>query len=69
VTEAGLQDRTAAEETELLARLRAGDERAFETLVERHYPTMLAVARHYVKTRDGRRGGRPRHLARRRGGH
>ena len=51
MTEAGLQDRTAAEETELLARLRAGDERAFETLVERHYPTMLAVARHYVKTR------------------
>jgi RNA polymerase sigma-70 factor, ECF subfamily len=50
VTETGLQDRTAAEETELLARLRAGDERAFETLVERHYPTMLAVARHYVKT-------------------
>jgi len=50
VTEAGLQDRTAAEETELLARLRAGDERAFETLVARHYPTMLAVARHYVKT-------------------
>ena len=51
MTEAGLQDRTAAEETELLARLRAGDERAFETLVARHYPTMLAVARHYVKTR------------------
>jgi RNA polymerase sigma-70 factor (ECF subfamily) len=51
VTQAGLQDRTAAEETELLARLRTGDERAFETLVERHYPTMLAVARHYVKTR------------------
>jgi len=51
VTEAGLQDRTAAEETELLARLRAGDERAFEALVERHYPTMLAVARHYVNTR------------------
>jgi RNA polymerase sigma-70 factor, ECF subfamily len=51
VTEAGLQDRTAADETELLARLRAGDERAFETLVERHYPTMLAVARHYVQTR------------------
>ena len=51
MTQAGLQDRTAAEETELLARLRTGDERAFETLVERHYPTMLAVARHYVKTR------------------
>ena len=51
MTEAGLQDRTAGEETELLARLRAGDERAFEALVERHYPTMLAVARHYVNTR------------------
>jgi RNA polymerase sigma-70 factor (ECF subfamily) len=52
VIEAGLQERTAAAETELLARLRAGDERAFEALVERHYPTMLAVARHYVKTRS-----------------
>jgi len=51
VTEAGLEDRTAAEETDLLARLRAGDERAFEALVARHYPTMLAVARHHVKTR------------------
>jgi len=51
VTDAGLQDRAAVEETELLARLRAGDERAFEALVERHYATMLAVARHYVKTR------------------
>jgi RNA polymerase sigma-70 factor (ECF subfamily) len=51
VTEAGLQDRTAAAEAELVARLRAGDERAFEALVERHYPTMLAVARHYVSSR------------------
>jgi RNA polymerase sigma-70 factor (ECF subfamily) len=51
VTEAGLQDRAATEEAELLARLRAGDERAFETLVARHYPTMLSVARHYVKSR------------------
>jgi RNA polymerase sigma-70 factor (ECF subfamily) len=51
VTQAGLQDQTAAEETELLGRLRAGDERAFETLVECHYPTMLAVARHYVSSR------------------
>jgi RNA polymerase sigma-70 factor, ECF subfamily len=42
---------TAADEAELLARLRAGDERAFETLVERHYGTMLAVARGYVKSR------------------
>lgn len=51
MTEAGLQDRTAAEESELIARLRAGDERAFEALVERHYSTMLAVARHYVSSR------------------
>ena len=51
MTEAGLQYRTTAEETDLLARLRAGDERAFEALVERHYPTMLAVARHYVNSR------------------
>jgi RNA polymerase sigma-70 factor (ECF subfamily) len=41
----------AAEEAELLARLRAGDERAFETLVDRHHATMLAVARTYVRTR------------------
>ena len=51
MTEAGLQDRTAAEETELLARLRAGDEQAFEALVTRHYATMLAVAQTYVKGR------------------
>ncbi len=51
MTEAGLQDRAATEEAALLARLRAGDERAFEALVERHYPTMLAVARHYVSSR------------------
>jgi len=42
---------TAADEAALLARLRAGDERAFEALVERHYGTMLAVARGYVKSR------------------
>jgi RNA polymerase sigma-70 factor (ECF subfamily) len=51
VTQAGLQDRIAAQEIELLARLREGDERAFETLVESHYSTMLAVARHYVNSR------------------
>jgi RNA polymerase sigma-70 factor (ECF subfamily) len=51
VTETGLQDRTAAEESELIVRLRAGDERAFEALVDRHYSTMLAVARHYVSSR------------------
>jgi RNA polymerase sigma-70 factor (ECF subfamily) len=42
---------TAADEAKLLARLRAGDERAFEALVDRHYGTMLAVARGYVKSR------------------
>jgi RNA polymerase sigma-70 factor (ECF subfamily) len=51
VTEAGVEDRTGTAEAELLARLRGGDERAFETLVERLYPTMLAVARHYVSSR------------------
>src|SRR5215211_831953 len=42
----------ASEEAELLARLRAGDERAFESLVESYHGTMIAVARTYVKTRD-----------------
>jgi RNA polymerase sigma-70 factor (ECF subfamily) len=37
-------------EAELLARLRAGDERAFESLVTMHHPTMIAVARTYVRT-------------------
>jgi hypothetical protein len=37
VTQASVQERLAAEESELLARLRAGDERAFEALVERFY--------------------------------
>jgi RNA polymerase sigma-70 factor, ECF subfamily len=41
----------SAEEAALLVRLRAGDERAFETLVERYHGTMIAVARTYVKTR------------------
>ena len=40
-----------AEESDLLARLRAGDERAFEGLVETHHGTMIAVARTYVRTR------------------
>jgi RNA polymerase sigma-70 factor, ECF subfamily len=51
VTEAGVEDRTGTAEAALLARLRAGDERSFESLVERLYPTMLAVARHYVSSR------------------
>jgi len=40
----------ATDEIALLARLREGDERAFETLVNRYYATMLAVARGYVRT-------------------
>jgi RNA polymerase sigma-70 factor (ECF subfamily) len=43
--------RTAAEEAELVARLRAGDELAFGALVDEHYGMMLAVARGYVRTR------------------
>src|SRR5215208_7639642 len=35
----------------LLARLRAGDEAAFEALVTRHYATMLAVAMTFVRGR------------------
>ena len=51
MTEAGVQVETSTAEHELLKRLRAGDERAFEALVGLHYPTMLAVARHYVSSR------------------
>jgi hypothetical protein len=42
----------ASQEAEVLARLRAGDERAFESLVEAYHGTMVAVARTYVKTRE-----------------
>src|SRR5215218_8176457 len=42
----------SAAEADLLTRLRAGDEAAFETLVARHYGTMLAVAQTYVKGRS-----------------
>ena len=41
-----------ASEAELLARLREGDERAFESLVETYHGTMIAVARTYVKTHE-----------------
>ena len=41
----------AEDDQALVARLRAGDERAFEALVARHYATMLSVARSYVQTR------------------
>jgi RNA polymerase sigma-70 factor (ECF subfamily) len=41
---------TASEEDEQVARLRAGDEAAFRTLVEAHHATMVTVARGYVRT-------------------
>ena len=41
----------ATAESELIARLRAGDEQAFEGLVAGLYGTMLTVARTYVKDR------------------
>jgi RNA polymerase sigma-70 factor, ECF subfamily len=47
------EQRSAAEvavEADLLDRLRAGDERAFESLVATHHPTMIALARTYVRT-------------------
>jgi RNA polymerase sigma-70 factor (ECF subfamily) len=52
MTRSGVQVFAAsAEEVEVVARLRAGDEQAFEALVARHYATMLAVAQTYVKSR------------------
>ena len=51
MSQASLQERTAQEESALVDRLRSGDERAFEALVARFYPTMLAVAQHHVRTR------------------
>jgi RNA polymerase sigma-70 factor (ECF subfamily) len=42
----------AEPEQQLVERLRAGDEQAFEALVARHYATMLVVARSYVQTRS-----------------
>jgi len=38
------------DESALVARLRAGDERAFEELVDRFHSVMVGVARTYVKT-------------------
>ena len=53
MTDAALKERAvSAAEAELLTRLRNGDERAFEALVDRHYGTMLAVARAYVSSRS-----------------
>jgi RNA polymerase sigma-70 factor (ECF subfamily) len=43
---------TAADEAELVRRLRSGDERAFETLIDRHHTTILAVVRNHVKSAE-----------------
>jgi RNA polymerase sigma-70 factor (ECF subfamily) len=54
VPHADLENRLAtqsSDEAQLVTRLRAGDQRAFETVVDSHHSTMLAVARSYVKTR------------------
>ena len=48
---AGAQAPAFADEAELVARLRAGDERAFAGIVERYHATMIAVAHTYVRTR------------------
>jgi RNA polymerase sigma-70 factor (ECF subfamily) len=51
VTEVHLEEqRAAGDELAVVARLRAGDEQAFEALMTRHYATMLAVARTYVRS-------------------
>jgi RNA polymerase sigma-70 factor (ECF subfamily) len=52
VSPADVHTRDATQdESELLARLRAGDERAFAELVDRCHPTMLAVAQAHVRSR------------------
>jgi RNA polymerase sigma-70 factor (ECF subfamily) len=43
--------RTSADENQLVRRLRAGDEQAFEGLVAEQWGTMMAVAQTYVKSR------------------
>lgn len=42
---------TGLDESDLLLRLRAGDEEAFGVLVERHHAAMVRVALGYVRTR------------------
>jgi RNA polymerase sigma-70 factor (ECF subfamily) len=43
---------TCAEELDLVARLRAGDEPAFETLVNRYGARLLAVARRFLRDEE-----------------
>jgi RNA polymerase sigma-70 factor (ECF subfamily) len=51
VTQAQTEPGVGADAAALIAKLREGDERAFETVVERYYPAMIAVARGYVRSR------------------
>jgi RNA polymerase sigma-70 factor (ECF subfamily) len=51
VARAALTGAITTDERELIARLREGDERAFESVVEAYYPSMIAIARSYVRTR------------------
>jgi RNA polymerase sigma-70 factor, ECF subfamily len=43
--------RTSTDELQLVERLRAGDEQAFEQLVAEYWGTMMSVAQNYVRTR------------------
>jgi RNA polymerase sigma-70 factor, ECF subfamily len=43
-----MSEMTLTEETELIARLREGDETAYAELVDKHTPSMIRVARGYV---------------------
>ena len=46
------RNRCAPEDVELLARIRAGDERACEALVRQHGGRMLVVARRFLRTEE-----------------
>jgi RNA polymerase sigma-70 factor, ECF subfamily len=48
---AGVRTSVPTDEAALVARLRDGDERAFEAVVGRFYPAMIAIARGYVRSR------------------
>jgi RNA polymerase sigma-70 factor, ECF subfamily len=48
---AEIERRIGADDSALVARLRDGDERAFEEVVTVFYPSMIAVARGYTRTR------------------
>jgi RNA polymerase sigma-70 factor, ECF subfamily len=52
VIEAQLSGVVRPDESKLIARLRAGEEAAFSSLVSDLYPSMLAVARGYVRSKS-----------------